>query len=99
MPQFRWPLNLMDTLAMRTSDMVARESAIAYGRIQQYLRHTPLEPCPWLSTLASSGSVSHPVPESGAGCTALLKLESEQYTGSFKVRGALSKVRQTVEVQ
>ncbi|GIL86559.1 hypothetical protein Vretifemale_14835 [Volvox reticuliferus] len=70
---------------VRINDVVAREAAVAYGKIYEHVRHTPLEPSPWLSNLVGSAS--------GRSCVALLKLESEQHTGSFKVRGALSKVR------
>ncbi|GIL86558.1 hypothetical protein Vretifemale_14835 [Volvox reticuliferus] len=69
---------------VRINDVVAREAAVAYGKIYEHVRHTPLEPSPWLSNLVGSAS--------GRSCVALLKLESEQHTGSFKVRGALSKL-------
>ncbi|GBF99480.1 serine threonine dehydratase [Raphidocelis subcapitata] len=57
---------------------LAAASAAAAVRIAPYIRHTPLEPSPWLS---------------GAGrCVAYLKLESEQATGSFKARGAVNRL-------
>lgn len=50
----------------------------AERRIRRYLRETPLEPSPDLSSIA--------------GAHVLLKLENLQITGSFKLRGALSKL-------
>ncbi|GLI67676.1 hypothetical protein VaNZ11_011837 [Volvox africanus] len=76
--------HLERAVQVNIGDVVAREAAVAYGKIHEHVRHTPLEPSPWLSSLAGSAS--------GRSCVALLKLESEQHTGSFKVRGALSKL-------
>jgi len=50
----------------------------AHNRIEQHILKTPLFPSSYLSEL-NNGEV-------------FLKLESEQYTGSFKARGALNKV-------
>jgi threonine dehydratase len=50
----------------------------ALERIRPHILKTPLFPSPYLSKL-NNGTVG-------------LKLESEQYTGSFKARGALNKV-------
>jgi len=50
----------------------------AHNRIEQHILKTPLLPSSYLGEL-NSGEV-------------FLKLESEQYTGSFKARGALNKV-------
>jgi threonine dehydratase len=49
----------------------------AEKRIKKYIRKTPLEFSPYLSELCSS--------------KVYLKLESEQLTGSFKIRGAFNK--------
>ncbi|PNH04059.1 putative threonine dehydratase [Tetrabaena socialis] len=65
----------------RISDYVAREAALAYGRVRPFVRNTPLDASPWLSGLAP-----------GAGCRASLKMESEQHTGAFKARGAVNKL-------
>ena len=56
----------------------AREVALAEPRIRRYVRETPLEPGPLLSQ------------ETGADV--YLKLECVQVTGSFKARGAFSKL-------
>lgn len=56
----------------------AREVALAAPRIAPYIRETPLEPSPSLSR--ETGGEVH------------LKLECVQVTGSFKARGALSKL-------
>ncbi len=56
----------------------AREVALAEPRIRPYIRETPLEPSPFLSR------------ETGADV--YLKLECVQVTGSFKARGAFSKL-------
>ncbi|MGH7632069.1 MAG: pyridoxal-phosphate dependent enzyme [Gemmatimonadales bacterium] len=56
----------------------AREVALAEPRIRPYVRETPLEPSPALSR--------------AAGADVHLKLETAQVTGSFKARGALSKL-------
>jgi len=50
----------------------------AERRIRRYIRETPLEPSPDLSAVA--------------GAHVLLKLENLQITGSFKLRGALSRL-------
>jgi threonine dehydratase len=50
----------------------------AYERIRPHILNTPLFPSPYL--------------EQKSGGKVWLKLESEQYTGSFKARGALNKV-------
>ncbi|KXZ41417.1 hypothetical protein GPECTOR_480g416 [Gonium pectorale] len=86
--------------------------------MRPFVRHTPLEPSPWLSGLAaaaangrgagqdaaacasaSAGQEHSPPaacppqqPSAAAPCRVALKLESEQHTGSFKVRGALNKL-------
>ena len=52
----------------------------AESRIRKHIRTTPLEHCPWLSRLA------------GPASRVLLKCESEQHTGSFKLRGAYAKL-------
>jgi threonine dehydratase len=59
--------------------MDLRKAAIeAEGRIEGRLRTTPLEYSPHLSALA--------------GCRVHLKLENQQRTGSFKLRGAMNKL-------
>lgn len=50
--------------------------AAAATRIAPYVRHTPLEPCAWLSA--------------AYGAEVRLKLECWQPTGSFKLRGAMA---------
>jgi len=50
----------------------------AYPRIKNYLRETPLEYSPFLSSICN--------------CNVYLKLENHQVTGSFKARGALNKI-------
>ena len=57
---------------------VAREVADAEARIRPHIRETPLEPSPYFGAAGSAEVV--------------LKCENLQHTGSFKVRGALSKV-------
>lgn len=54
------------------------EIVAAEKRIRPYIRETPVEDSPSLSQ--------------SADCRALLKLENYQVTGSFKIRGALSKM-------
>jgi threonine dehydratase len=55
----------------------ARVVPAARERIRAHVRHTPTEPSPWL----------------GAGAADVhLKLENHQLTGSFKLRGALSRL-------
>jgi threonine dehydratase len=56
---------------------VKKEVLQAEERIRNYIRETPLEFSPYLSRLANS--------------KVLLKLESSQITGSFKLRGAMNK--------
>jgi threonine dehydratase len=62
---------------MKQEELVA-EVARAEARIRPAIRETPLAESPTLSDLA--------------GGRALLKLESLQHTGSFKVRGALNRL-------
>jgi threonine dehydratase len=62
---------------MNDGEIVA-EVLAAEERIRPHIRETPLEPSPWLSALSDA--------------EVLLKLESQQITGSFKLRGAMSKV-------
>jgi threonine dehydratase len=50
----------------------------AYSRIKNFIRETPLEYSPYLSTKCD--------------CNVYLKLENQQVTGSFKSRGALNKI-------
>ncbi|GFR44263.1 hypothetical protein Agub_g5468 [Astrephomene gubernaculifera] len=92
--EFRQPLADLSTSAPSTHDptpptvpstsssgaagSIPYEAALAYGRIRRFVRYTPLDPCPWLSDLA------------GGGCRVWLKMESEQLSGSFKIRGALN---------
>lgn len=51
----------------------------AEGRIRPWVRTTPLEPSPYFSTLGQS--------------QVYFKLENLQHTGSFKLRGALNKLK------
>ncbi len=57
---------------------VVKEAQEAEGRIQEFIRETPLEHSPFLSRIGK-GQV-------------YLKLENTQITGSFKLRGALNKL-------
>ena len=50
----------------------------AHERIRTYIKETPLQYAEYLSDLT--------------GASVFLKLESEQVTGSFKVRGALNRL-------
>src|SRR5262249_40090021 len=56
----------------------------AAGRIESFVRHTPLERSRWLSR---------------AGCDVLLKLECFQVTGSFKARGAMARLTTLTEAE
>ena len=59
------------------SESILKETLEAEKRIRQYTRETPLDPSPYLSQIGKS--------------RVYLKLENIQHSGSFKVRGALSK--------
>ena len=61
-----------------SADDVAREVQAAEARIRPHIRETPLEYSPVLSR--------------DTGCDVFLKLENTQVTGSFKARGAFSKL-------
>jgi threonine dehydratase len=58
---------------------IAAEVLAAEKRIRSRIRETPLEPSPFLSAEAGDARV-------------YLKLESQQITGSFKLRGAMNKL-------
>jgi len=68
----------------------ALEALEAVDRIKDFVLRTPVESSPWLQglceELGSQGS------REGVAHSVHLKLESEQRTGSFKVRGAVNKV-------
>jgi len=55
----------------------------AYHRIRNFVRKTPLEYSVWLSNAAH--------------CNAFIKLEHEQLTNSFKLRGATNKIQMLCE--
>ena len=57
---------------------IYQEVLNANKRIKKYIRKTPLEFSPYLSKLCNAN--------------VFLKLESEQLTGSFKIRGAFNKI-------
>jgi len=57
----------------------------AEERIRKYIRESPLEHSPFLSKVCD--------------CNVYLKLESEQLTGSFKIRGAMNKLLSLSEEQ
>ena len=57
----------------------------AEKRTKKYIRETPLEYSPFLSRICN--------------CNVYMKLESEQLTGSFKIRGAMNKLLSLSEVQ
>lgn len=59
---------------------LAKAALTAYSRISPHIRPTPLLASPWLSGVV------------GPAAQVFLKLESENHTNSFKVRGALNKV-------
>ena len=63
--------------SVRDSDIV-HEVKTAEGRIRPYIRETPLEHSPYLSE--------------ASGADVYLKLECQQLTGSFKLRGAMNKI-------
>jgi threonine dehydratase len=60
----------------------------AEQRIRKYLAPTPLVYSPYLSAKVNANLKSG----SSNPCRVFLKLESENVTGSFKVRGAFNKV-------
>lgn len=61
-----------------TSSDIAQKTKEAEKRIRNYIRETPIESSPYLSEVG--------------GCDVYLKLENQQLTGSFKIRGALNKL-------
>jgi threonine dehydratase len=65
----------------QTANWLADMALHSYNGVRPHIRETPLLRSPWLSSCG------------GVGCRVYLKLESEQHTGSFKVRGAVNKVR------
>jgi threonine dehydratase len=69
----------MERAVKLTPQDVAREVELAESRIRPYIRETYLEYSPYYSEL--SGANVH------------FKLENLQHTGSFKARGAMSKLR------
>ncbi len=64
---------------------VKEEATIAYNRIEKHIRETPLDYSFSLSKIM--------------GCNVFLKCENLQYTGSFKVRGALNKLLSLTPVE
>eukprot|EP00879_Flechtneria_rotunda_P021878 GHRR01023073.1.p1 GENE.GHRR01023073.1~~GHRR01023073.1.p1 ORF type:complete len:253 (+),score=120.28 GHRR01023073.1:93-851(+) len=58
---------------------LAEAAFAAYTRIRPHVLQTPVVQSGWLGAVGK--------------CTALLKLESEQYANSFKARGAVNKVK------
>ncbi|KAL9987298.1 hypothetical protein ACROYT_G001581 [Oculina patagonica] len=60
------------------SSLSSEDVLRAVDRIKPYIRRTPLEYSPWLSDVGKS--------------KVYVKLESEQITGSFKLRGAFNKL-------
>ncbi|KJE93302.1 L-threonine ammonia-lyase [Capsaspora owczarzaki ATCC 30864] len=80
--------NPKPTTSLSTSTTGARllkHVLAAESRIRKHIRTTPLEACPWLSKLA------------GPSTRVFLKCESEQATGSFKLRGAFAKLTALIE--
>ena len=57
---------------------IHQEVLKAEKQIRKFIRKTPIEFSPYLSKLCN--------------CNVYLKLESEQLTGSFKIRGAFNKL-------
>eukprot|EP01135_Chromosphaera_perkinsii_P012286 Nk52_evm23s2630 gene=Nk52_evmTU23s2630 len=81
-------VNSVSSLCHQLFERIVKTEA----KIRPYIRKTPLEFSPWLS--GGEGAVDH---KNNNTTSVFLKLESEQLTGSFKVRGALSKVLNSSE--
>ena len=64
---------------------IKNEVLKAENRIRKYIRKTPLEYSHFLSKLCD--------------CNVYMKLESEQLTGSFKIRGAMNKLLSLSKIQ
>jgi threonine dehydratase len=67
------------------SESLAAQTLVAADRVASYIRRTPLDPSLWLGART--------------GANVWLKLENLQYTGSFKLRGALNKLFSLTEEQ
>lgn len=67
------------TAYRETMDSLVQRTLEAHGRIQQYIYKTPL-------------TYSIPLSKQSIDCKVFIKLESEQLTGSFKIRGAFNKL-------
>ena len=65
-------------VAVKNKMKIHQEVLKAENRIRKFIRKTPIEFSPYLSKLCN--------------CNVYLKLESEQLTGSFKIRGAFNKL-------
>ena len=65
-------------MAVKNKMQIHQEVLKAENRIRKFIRKTPIEFSPYLSKLCN--------------CNVYLKLESEQLTGSFKIRGAFNKL-------
>ena len=65
-------------MAVKNKMKIHQEVLKAENRIRKFIRKTPIEFSPYLSKLCN--------------CNVYLKLESEQLTGSFKIRGAFNKL-------
>ncbi|WIA31927.1 hypothetical protein OEZ86_002786 [Tetradesmus obliquus] len=68
----------MQAVQLPHTNELAAAAVEAHARIQGHVLRTNLMHSHWLSSVG--------------GCSAFLKLESEQHTNSFKVRGALNKI-------
>ena len=65
-------------MAVKNKMQIHQKVLKAENRIRKFIRKTPLEFSPYLSKLCN--------------CSVYLKLESDQLTGSFKIRGAFNKL-------
>ena len=65
-------------VSVKNKMKIHQEVLKAENRIRKFIRKTPIEFSPYLSKLCN--------------CNVYLKLESEQLTGSFKIRGAFNKL-------
>eukprot|EP00794_Sanderia_malayensis_P011870 gene11869-13102_t len=74
---------LLQIDASAAKQALAADVEVAYRRIRDHIRKTPLEYSFWLSQISKS--------------FVYIKLEHEQETNSFKLRGATNKIRKLLE--
>ncbi|XP_065063024.1 L-threonine ammonia-lyase-like [Rhopilema esculentum] len=63
--------------------LIAAATKQAHERIRTYVRKTLLDHCPWLSS---------------GDCSVYIKREDEQFTNSFKLRGAVNKILKLCQI-